>query len=90
MIWLLKQSKREEINENKMKSDIDIDINKLILILNTFNKLLNNAQLNDGEIHYDVSRNEYENLNEAYNELLHLVLYLKDKNENSKQISRLL
>lgn len=73
-----------------MKSDIDIDINKLILILNTFNKLLNNAQLNDGEIHYDVSRNEYENLNEAYNELLHLVLYLKDKNENSKQISRLL
>ncbi len=78
MIWLLKQSKREEINENKMKSDIDIDINKLILILNTFNKLLNNAQLNDGEIHYDVSRNEYENLNEAYNELLHLVLYLKE------------
>jgi coenzyme F420-reducing hydrogenase delta subunit len=57
-----------------------VDNNKLIFLLNLLNQLLDNIQMNDGTINLDISRKNYEKLNESYNELLKVVKQIKDNN----------
>ena len=57
----------------------NIELNKLKILLNELNKILDVAEINDGNINYSLSKNKYNDLCDSYNQLKNLVLILDNK-----------